>query len=336
MSAQILSSLRKNYKCVHYRGRAALCGRAALPGPRKASGSSVGFSPCGRWFVDGHVFPQPLRSVSCFFLFFVLCVSLAVAQGTYTQIDFPSAMMTQANGINRAGEIVGSYVDNLGGHGFLLHNGTYTTVDYPGAQYSYAQGINDKGQIVGLAEPVGYLLDVKTQSFTPIQYPGAAFTYPLAINNAGAIAGYFQRTDLNYEGFKLVNLDYLEIVPPGSIATFATGLSSTGRLVGYADIDNRYSNFSFRHYKYGVITLPGATAPFVLGTNPAGTALVGYYEPFSGVTGFVYQNKVFHALSFPGSISTIASGINAKGDVVGYFIDSSYGTHGFLWTPPEE
>jgi probable HAF family extracellular repeat protein len=280
-------------------------------------------------------FPMAARSrrYFCHVLYFlVACASLAVAQGTYTQIDFPSALMSEATGINRAGLIVGIYADDIGGHGFLLHNGIYTTIDYPGAQYSYAQGINDKGQIVGLAEPIGYVFDMNEQSFTSIQYPGASFTYPVAINNAGAIAGYFQTPHMAYRGFELVNLDYTKVSPPTSIASFVNGITAEGDLVGYAEIHNSYSNFAFRQGKFGPITIPAATAPFVLGTNPAGTAVVGYYQVFSGIVGFVYQNRILQTLSFPGSITTIATGINANGDVVGYFIDSSDVTHGFLWT----
>ena len=275
---------------------------------------------------------RTLRRICHFLSFFVVCASFAVAQGTYTQIDFPSALMTEATGINRAGLVVGTYADNAGGHGFLLNNGVYTKIDYPGAQYSYAQGINDKGQIVGLAEPIGYLFDMSKQSFTPIQFPGASFTYPVAINNAGAIAGYFQRPNLTYQGFELVNLEFREIIPPNSTATFVNGITAAGNLVGYADINNNYSNFAFGQGKSRTITIPSATAPFVLGTNPAGTAVVGYYQALSGITGFVYRNRVLQALSFPGSITTVATGINANGDVVGYFIDSSDVTHGFLWT----
>ena len=154
--------------------------------------------------VNQEVFQMTARTARCIchsLYFFVVCASLAVAQGTYTQIDFPAALMTQANGINGAGLIVGGYEDDAGGHGFLLQGGVYTKIDYPGAQSSSAQGVNDKGQIVGVAEPVGYLFDMNNQSFTPIQYPGALYTYPVAISNAGAIAGYFQRTNLIYQGF---------------------------------------------------------------------------------------------------------------------------------------
>ena len=135
-----------------------------------------------------------------------------------------------------------------------------------------------------------------------------------------------------YRGFELVNLDYTKVSPPTSIASFVNGITAEGDLVGYAEIHNSYSNFAFRQGKFGPITIPAATAPFVLGTNPAGTAVVGYYQVFSGIVGFVYQNRILQTLSFPGSITTIATGINANGDVVGYFIDNSDVTHGFLWT----
>ena len=273
-----------------------------------------------------------LRGAGLFVCFFVVFASLAVAQGTYSQIDFPSALMTQSTGINSAGLIVGSYEDDTGGHGFLLQNGNYTTIDYPGAQYSYAQGINDNGQIVGLAEPLGYVYDMNTQSFAPIQYPGASFTYSVAINNAGTVAGYFQKSNLRYQGFELVGADYSEPVLPGSTATFVNGITTAGTLVGYADIRNLYSNLQFQQGKVRTITIAGATAAFVLGTNPAGTAVVGYYQAFSGVVGFVCRNRVLQTLSFPGSITTVVTGINAKGEVVGYFLDSSDVTHGFVWT----
>ena len=35
------------------------------------------------------------------------------------------------NGINDAGEVVGTYTDATGAHGFLYNNGTYTTLNDP-------------------------------------------------------------------------------------------------------------------------------------------------------------------------------------------------------------
>src|SRR5437773_384935 len=60
---------------------------------------------------------------------------LALAQGTYMQIDDPNAVgQTYCYGVDTAGDIMGYYVDGSGiPHGFLLSAGTYTTIDYPGA-----------------------------------------------------------------------------------------------------------------------------------------------------------------------------------------------------------
>src|SRR5258708_9964470 len=73
---------------------------------------------------------------------------------TYATFDDPlntSGDGTLASGINDTGQIVGTYADASGVHGFLLSGGSYTTLDAPLApQYTIAQGINGAGQIVGL------------------------------------------------------------------------------------------------------------------------------------------------------------------------------------------
>ena len=51
---------------------------------------------------------------------------------TYTTLDDPLATNgTVAYGINATGQIVGSYTNVSGAHGFLLSGGTYTTLDDP-------------------------------------------------------------------------------------------------------------------------------------------------------------------------------------------------------------
>jgi probable HAF family extracellular repeat protein len=71
--------------------------------------------------------------------------------GTYTTLDGPSATETVAAAINDAGQIVGTYVNNTGAHGFLYNpnGGTYITLDDPLAGITHPLGINDTGQIVG-------------------------------------------------------------------------------------------------------------------------------------------------------------------------------------------
>jgi probable HAF family extracellular repeat protein len=67
----------------------------------------------------------------------------------FTTIDVPRASLTAARGINDAGQIVGSFTDNAGTHGFVLSGGSFTQIDVPGASSTHGGKINTKGQIVG-------------------------------------------------------------------------------------------------------------------------------------------------------------------------------------------
>jgi hypothetical protein len=84
-------------------------------------------------------------------LLLIASVPLAVAQGTYTQIDYPGAANgTLCRGIDAAGNIIGSYEDAVfDSHSFLLSGSTYTTTNYPGAASTWVFGVNNIGQIVG-------------------------------------------------------------------------------------------------------------------------------------------------------------------------------------------
>jgi probable HAF family extracellular repeat protein len=49
----------------------------------------------------------------------------------FTTIDVPGATTTNARGINDSGQVVGTYVDSTGTHGFLYTDGSFTTIDVP-------------------------------------------------------------------------------------------------------------------------------------------------------------------------------------------------------------
>lgn len=73
------------------------------------------------------------------------------ASYTFTSVDVPGATVTEAHGINDAGQIVGAYQDTTGTyHGFLSSGGILSTIDVPGATFTVANGINDLGQVVGV------------------------------------------------------------------------------------------------------------------------------------------------------------------------------------------
>lgn len=274
-----------------------------------------------------------MKFILCSVLLVVVSAALATAQGTYTQIDVPWAEQTYGNGINSAGDIVGSYLDGRDvQHGFLLSGGIFTTIDNPRGGWTYASGINDRGQIVGNGG-LAFIYDVQSRVFTDIDI-GNLPTDPLAINNAGTIAGYVviydPRVGYKEAGFeRFADGQRQRIGVIGSQTTVPFGISSSGDIVGYAYHSNKPYSFVFESGRYKIVTFGGT----LLGVNPQGTALVGYYG-VSGVTsGFLYQNSTLTTLQFPGSTSTVAIGINKGGQVVGYFSDGTGHNHGFVWTP---
>jgi uncharacterized membrane protein len=269
-------------------------------------------------------------------LAFLLTSTLAFAQGTYTQIDYPGSTETVVYGINSAGEIVGAYVSGVNWHGFLLSGGVYTEIGYDDGP-NYLTSINDVGQIVGSASDtdLGFVYDRATQMFTTFGVPRAnAQTLPYAINNAGTIAGYYN-TKSEY-GFELIGSQFREVSPSGDNTSWATGISTSGKIVGHGCC-NGLANFEYDHGKYTAVTIPNAPSAVLEGINPAGTALVGIYFPSSSKTfGFIYENHTLTTLMFPGTKwKTYPLGINSAGEVVGYITDlNGNEVHGFTWTPP--
>jgi uncharacterized membrane protein len=71
---------------------------------------------------------------------------------TYTMIDFPFAVGSQATDIDTAGDVTYLWLSSIGNyeHGGLLHAGKYYGIRYPKSVLTYAAGINDKSVIVGV------------------------------------------------------------------------------------------------------------------------------------------------------------------------------------------
>lgn len=73
---------------------------------------------------------------------------------TVVPLDVPGAVVTVAHGINAAGQVVGTYTDTLGRHGFVYAEGAFLPLDAPGARLgprsgTSAHGVNAAGQVVG-------------------------------------------------------------------------------------------------------------------------------------------------------------------------------------------
>lgn len=278
-----------------------------------------------------------LRSLKSILPLLFAFSSLALAQGTFTQIDYPGAFSTQAIGIDKAGNISGWYQDqNVASHGFVYRNGTYTSIDYPGTTGgTMLFGMNDNGQIVGSGGGVCFVYNMNTQTFTTIHFPDAESLSPFAINNAGVIVGQVETAGTLF-GFALKGKQDILLEPPGSFLGTAIGISTSGRIVGFASDLTGNLDFEYANGRYAQVQMGASTAQ-VYGINPAGTAVVGtFIDKYGDNAGFIYNGKKFVPIQYE-SAETVASGMNTAGQIVGFYgFIGAENLHGFLWNPPSE
>jgi len=272
----------------------------------------------------------------------LLLTGVAVAQGTYTQIDFPNAGSTYCMGVDSSGDISGFYEDTSSSfQGFIFSKGSFTSVSFPGAVSTFLGGLNDVGQVAGsswISDNFAYhsfVYNFQDQTFIRLKTPEGQLTFSNAINDDGTVVGYTLLVDrtVAFE-YSLYSERFKQILPVNVAFAEAFGITDRGQIVGRVVLHNGQFSDSvvFEGGQYRILNIPGVQAA-VSGINPAGTAYVGGYgQP----NGFVYANKVLTTLEFPGAVETFASGVNNAGQVVGSFTDAAGLTHGFLYSPSSE
>ena len=259
---------------------------------------------------------------------------LASTQVAQTSIDVPGALATRAFGINAVGQIVGSYTDATGTHGYLWANGEFTTIQVPTAISTEAWGINPQGDIVGRysiagqARTFGFLW--RDGVFTDISVPGHLHTLPIKISPSREIVGCFHDTNILVDmrgwvrrGAKVSSFELLPstmhngVTPGGGVIA---GISfESGTLVhGYVLERDVYTQFD----------APGATFTQAWDMSPTGT-VVGYFNPVTS-HGFARDASGLTVIDVPGARWTRIFGINPQGDMVGSYADASNTVHGFL------
>jgi uncharacterized membrane protein len=272
-------------------------------------------------------------------------------------IDFPVGTGTVALDISAAGEIVGSYNDVSGTHGFRRSpGGEFVSIDVPHSNFTRVAGINSRGDMVGTyrltTDPMtarhGFLL--RNGKFSTIDPPGAVFTNPLGINSSGDIVGRFcsmlpcMPEGTNVHGFLLKDGTFSIIDIPMSRGTNAWKINASGDIVGgytHADGSRKIFLFRLREHDFTTVDVFGVGEPRLDngGINSRGEIVGSYCEttPCQGnAQSFMVtlSTGAFERISFPGSIRTNAFGINSRGDVVGTYEDAT-GAHGFLLTRRE-
>lgn len=261
---------------------------------------------------------------------------------TFTTIDVPGASITEVNGINTAGDMVGFSGDNLIGplSGFLYSNGTFTSFDYPGQTVTVPGGINDSGLIVGYATQnadqrtsvVGFLYD--GAAFTTLKDGSNSATYGFGINNAGVVVGEAGSLFAS-KGFSLANGRYKTINFPGSyIYALANGVSDHSLVVGTTVSGSSDFGYVTKNGHFRNVDVPGAQQTAALGVNDQGI-VVGWYNP-TGTNefhGFAFQKGQYVSFSYPGAVWTLATGLNKSGQIVGTYSFDRVAFHGFVTSP---
>ena len=267
----------------------------------------------------------------------VLGGAQAVGAASFTTIDVPGAVYTQAFGINKSGDIVGGYGTTFtDSHGFLLSGGSFTTFDGPGT-FTRADGIDKSGNIVGSYRDANTGLDhgflrLADSTFTTIDDPdGAQGSRINGINNAGTMVGDFTDAAGFAHGFVLSGGTFTTVDFPGAASTLLFEINNSGAMVGYwEDASHTFHAFEVKNGNFTSIDVPGAVGGSTAGGINAKGEIVGSYA-VSATVGHSYFDKkgTFTTIDPPTALVSGLSKINDSADAVGSFFDGVT-IHGFL------
>ena len=257
----------------------------------------------------------------------------------FKTLEVPAAKRTIAWGIDDRGQIVGSYDDSAGTHGFVLRDDKFTTIGFPGAVFTIALGIGTHSEIVGAYKMQGEpavnfhgFLRTSDGRFERVDSPPYTNTIAQRILPDGTILGCRHDNDFgaSMKGAVLSVRNDSETQAFGSMHNGAT--PDLRRIVGlynYAPGD-RSAGYVIDDGKFKPLVVPGSSATSAWDVNPAGD-VVGTYRDSVGVHGFILTPDGFISLNVPTAAMTRVFGINTSGAVVGSF-DAGGRTHGFLAT----
>jgi hypothetical protein len=275
----------------------------------------------------------------------------AIAEITYnytTLPDVPGAMYVNTFSGISGRNIVGTYTDSNGQHGFLYDGTNYHTLDVPPAFGANATAVNgiDGSNIVGVygvnspglgaGAGYGFLFNgTKYQTFeAPGTTPDESVTYFQGISG-GTILGSYWDAVSGVSGIFLyngTNYEPLEIPLPID-ATAVLGISG-GTIVGYYyESNSAWQGFLYNYNSksFQLLNVPGAT--LTLASGISGSNIVGsYLDSSSGAHGFLYNGTNYQTLNVPGATATSANAIDGS-NIVGVYSDSRGAMHGFLATP---
>jgi hypothetical protein len=269
--------------------------------------------------------------------------ALPAVNATYQNIDYPGASWTDVTGVVTTGwfrrsqtQIVGTFGDINGKHGFLLSGGQYTRLDVPApyAVNTQAFGINRVHEVIGTyyradtgktcdfvySAGTYTLADPARSGCGPLDRDRAYETF--GINDAGDVVGRFDAYYDNstntghYEGFlgttgSLLQYGY-DVAGSHGTVIYGINNNSTPELVGhYQDAANHIHGVVFTgvNPSGAPFNVPGTPATEARGVDDSGR-IVGWYRWATSSHGFVDNGGRFTRVDYPGALNTQVNGIN--------------------------
>jgi uncharacterized membrane protein len=257
---------------------------------------------------------------------------------SYIIIDYPGAFNTGVFGINKTGQMSGTFFGSDGvAHAFICSEGKFTALNFPKANRTFGFGINDSASLVGYYidnDDVTHGFLYSRESFSAVDYPKAKTTRANGINGSGEIVGSFVDETGATHGFLDKAGKFTPIDFPGAKRTEAYGINDAGSIVGYyADSKSIIHGFLDKEGVLTTVDYPGALRTNLYGINKSGQ-VSGTFIDHAKNHGFV-NTADSSKLNIPGALSTFAFALNDSGQVVGQSVDLDSVDHGFLAVPDE-
>src|ERR1022692_588096 len=242
----------------------------------------------------------------------------------FTTIKVKGAQSTAIFGVNNAGAMVGSYVDQAGvQHGFRLVGGKVKKIDDANGIGTSCFGINKAVAIVGYYFTSSYVAHAflyQKGTFTEVGPANSTGSQAIGINDHGDINGNFGDSNGSH-GFLLKGGAYSTIDVPGASATLGGGINNADLLTEeWIDSSNNVESSLYDGKQYTTINVPGETDSYVSAISKAGD-IVYSWETSEEYGGALMHGGKFYKFHVPGGDRTWGYGINDHNEVVGAYTD---------------
>lgn len=170
----------------------------------------------------------------------------------------------------------------------------------------------------------------KIYKFASADFPGAAGSLVFDENTSTVLGDSSFSSSF---GFTLKGVNYATLTVPGSSANEATGINTTGAIVGiYVDLSSVTHGFLKKGGTVTTMDLAGGTIePFDI--NDSGEIVGAFLDAANVAHGFSSPDGVtFTTFDMPGAKSTLAAGVNTAGVISGVWTDAANVNHGYIYS----